>query len=422
LRIDIVPSVSQVRRIDRVKRQKLIALFGGLPAAWSAVARAYIRQTGLLQSGRRMSADQPVAPWVRRVRLTCGILLLTYLLTHFCNHALGLVSLDAMEEGRIWFLELWRNPVAETALLGALLAHWWLGLWLIYQRRTLRMPVWEAAQIVFGLTVPPLLAYHLVGTRVANAMYGSEDLYARVILNLWVQNPSAGFLHAALLTIAWSHGCMGLHYWLRFRPWYGQVFPVLLASMVLMPVLALLGITEAARELSALARQPDFVPRLMVQVHAPSAAEVATLVQLRDGLVTLTWVLLGVTFVARFVREQLSWRGLTIRIHYPDGRQVAVPSGWTVLEASRSARIPHISVCGGRGRCSTCRIRVAGDPAHQPPSAPQEFAVLQRIGAGPNIRLACQLRPSRNVAVTPLLQAVVRVDTERSPAEDLGGG
>ena len=199
-----------------------------------------------------MSADQPVAPLVRPVRLTCGILLLTYLLTHFCNHALGLVSLDAMEEGRIWFLELWRNPVAETALLGALLAHWWLGLWLIYQRRTLRMPVWEAAQIVFGLTVPPLLAYHLVGTRVANAMYGSEDLYARVILNLWVQNPSAGFLHAALLTIAWSHGCMGLHYWLRFRPWYGQVFPVLLASMVLMPVLALLGITEAARELSAL--------------------------------------------------------------------------------------------------------------------------------------------------------------------------
>ena len=139
-----------------------------------------------------MTSNQPIHPWVRPVRLGCGLLLFAFLLTHFGNHALGLVSLHAMEEGRLGFLALWRNPVGESALFGALLAHWLLGLWLIYQRRTLRMPVWEATQIILGLIVPTLLAYHLIGTRMANAMYGSEDLYARVIFSLWVQNPWAG--------------------------------------------------------------------------------------------------------------------------------------------------------------------------------------------------------------------------------------
>lgn len=46
----------------------------------------------------------------RRLRLISGIVLFTYLTTHFLNHALGLISLEAMEDGRIWFLRLWRNP------------------------------------------------------------------------------------------------------------------------------------------------------------------------------------------------------------------------------------------------------------------------------------------------------------------------
>src|SRR6185369_5646589 len=100
-------------------------------AARSDAARAQVSRVG-----RQMTSDQPVRPWIRPVRLGCGLLMLSYLLTHFSNHALGLISLQVMEAGRIWFLTLWRNPVGEAALLGALLAHWWLGLWLIYQRRT----------------------------------------------------------------------------------------------------------------------------------------------------------------------------------------------------------------------------------------------------------------------------------------------
>ena len=53
----------------------------------------------------------------------------------------------------------------------------------------------------------------------------------------------------------------------------------------------------------------------------------------------------------------------------------------TVLEASQLNGIPHASVCGGRGRCSTCRIRVSRGPDDCRRRRPQEQAVLARVGA-----------------------------------------
>lgn len=369
-----------------------------------------------------MKSTNPGEAWIRPLRLWCGLILFCYLLTHFSNHALGLVSLAAMEAGRIWFLALWRNPVAESALLFALLAHLLLGLWLIYRRRTLRMPVWEATQILFGLAVPPLLVYHLVGTRVVNVMFGTEDLYIRIVLNYWITDYTAGIRQLALFTVAWTHGCIGLHFWLRIRSWYARLFPLLLTAVVLLPVLALLGVTQAGREVSVLvARDPGFVKRLSAEVRAPSPAQRAALVEIRDGISITFWALLGLTLAARAVREQIARRRSIIHIRYLDGREVRVPVGWTVLEASRAAGIPHASVCGGRARCSTCRIRIAGDPAGQPAPSPLERRVLERIGAPPNVRLACQLRPSRDLTVTPLLQAAIGAGTAYAPAGTRGG-
>jgi len=368
-----------------------------------------------------MAPKNPSEAWIRPVRLWCGLILFTFLLTHFSNHALGLVSLAAMEAGRIWFLALWRNPVGESALLLALLTHWLLGLWLIYRRRTLRMPAWEAVQILFGLAVPPLLAYHVTGNRIANAIFGTDDPYTRIVLSIWVQDPWTGLRQLTLFSVAWAHGCIGIHYWRRFRPGYGQYFPAILLAFVLVPVLAFLGITQAGREVSALAHDPGFVKRLGAQVRAPSPAQRATLVELRDGISITVWSLLGLTLAARLVRAQVARRRGTIRVGYLDGREVRVPPGWTVLEASRSTGIPHASVCGGRARCSTCRIRVSGDPALQPAPAPLERRVLERIGAAPNVRLACQLRPSRDLVVTPLLQAAIGAGTAPLPTGARGG-
>src|SRR5262249_57982689 len=82
------------------------------------------------RSARRLMS--PVL--IRRVRLGAAFVLLTYLILHFINHALGLISLDATEAGRRWFLVMWRNPIGTLALYGAITVHRGLALWLLYQR------------------------------------------------------------------------------------------------------------------------------------------------------------------------------------------------------------------------------------------------------------------------------------------------
>jgi adenylate cyclase len=88
----------------------------------------------------------------------------------------------------------------------------------------------------------------------------------------------------------------------------------------------------------------------------------------------------------------------------------------SVLEASLRFNIPHASVCGGRARCSTCRVRVVSDRSALPPPSGREAFVLARIGASrdPSIRLACQLRPKSDVAVIPILSPHVGADFVRA--------
>ncbi|MDH8618482.1 2Fe-2S iron-sulfur cluster-binding protein, partial [Klebsiella pneumoniae] len=65
--------------------------------------------------------------------------------------------------------------------------------------------------------------------------------------------------------------------------------------------------------------------------------------------------------VARGVRALLERRRGLVRLSYGNGKTVRIPVGLSVLEASTRFNIPHSSVCGGRARCSTCRIRIIGD-------------------------------------------------------------
>jgi adenylate cyclase len=95
-------------------------------------------------------------------------------------------------------------------------------------------------------------------------------------------------------------------------------------------------------------------------------------------------------------------RGVFV-LRHPHGGSVNGRVGQSVLEALRAARVPHASVCGGRARCTTCRVRVGQGVTNLPPPQGDEAAALARIGAPPNVRLACQLRPSQDLDVTPVL-------------------
>src|SRR3954447_1613498 len=120
-------------------------------------------------------------------------------------------------------------------------------------------------------------------------------------------------------------------------------------------------------------------------------------------------------FVARGVRALLESRRGSITVSYPD-RRVRIPKGWSVLEATLRSKVPHASVCGGRARCSTCRVRVVSDRGALPRPSGREAFVLARVGAigNPAVRLACQLRPQTDVAVIPVLPANVSADFVRN--------
>lgn len=351
------------------------------------------------------SHTHPYDAQLRQVRLWSGMILFAYLSTHLANHALALISFDALEAGREWFVLLWRNPLGTLALYGALASHLGLALWSLYQRRRLRMRVGEAVQLVLGFTIPLLLTTHVVGTRLAHAWFDVEDSYAYVGLALWEQRPDIGLRQVIVLLIAWVHGCIGLYYWLRLRPWGDRLMPWLFGGAMLLPTLALLGFVQAGREVSTLNQDPNWLPALLRTVNAPDAAARQRLNQVRTLVPAVFLSAVGLVLVARAIRQSRERRQETLRITYPEGRVVDIPVGLSVLGASRVARIPHASVCGGRGRCSTCRIRIAHGQAQLPAARADEQRVLDRVSAPPTVRLACQLRPTHDVTVVPLLPA-----------------
>src|SRR5205823_13668906 len=136
----------------------------------------------------------------QRLRLLSGPVLFTYVTTHLVNHSPGLVSLQAAEAGRLWFTAFWRFPISTTLLYGSLLTHFTLVLVAIYRRRHLRIPPWEIVRLGLGLLIPALLLQHVFGTRVAHEVAGTDDTYARQVLNYWVINPSLGLQQVALLS------------------------------------------------------------------------------------------------------------------------------------------------------------------------------------------------------------------------------
>ena len=358
---------------------------------------------------------------VRRTRLITGLVMLTYVATHLLNHALGLISLKAMESGRAWFLAVWRSPTGTALLYTSLLTHFSLALWSLYQRRHLRLPLWEALQLTLGLSIPPLLSVHFVGTRMQHEWFGVEDSYALLVLSLWHVSPWDGLRQTALVTVAWLHGCIGFHFWLRFRPWYRRVAPAFFGCALLLPVLGLLGFTQAGHQIDNFIEQdPNWIEQLLERAKVPPRSQRESLYHLNDAIVGIYAGLLVLTLLARIIRD-ISGRRKRIRINYPGDREVYAPRGFTVLEASRFAGIAHTSICGGRGRCSTCRIRVSEGLSKQPPPSPAEQRVLQRVGAAPNVRLACQLRPVHDLSITPLVPANARANDGYAQPSYLAG-
>lgn len=76
----------------------------------------------------------------------------------------------------------------------------------------------------------------------------------------------------------------------------------------------------------------------------------------------------------------------------------------TLLDAALESGINHFHECGGRARCSTCRVRVISGRENLQPRTPQETRLAQRLNWSEDIRLACQARVTGPATVERLVR------------------
>ncbi|MEH2520011.1 adenylate cyclase [Bradyrhizobium sp. AZCC 1610] len=335
---------------------------------------------------------------LRQVRLVSGVVLFAYLVTHFLNHTLGNISLEALASGVYLHTAFWQFLPVTILFYTACLVHTALGIWALYERRQFRWKAIEPLQLALGLSVPMLIIAHIIGVRLGQTLFGHEKLYPQVLFLYWVWAPYRIWLMLAVMIIAWVHGCIGLYFWLRMRAFYKRTAPFLLAAAVLVPTLAMLGFYQSGRMVID-NDSVEWRAQTQSQRLIGTRAEAQALDRITDYFLFGYFGLIGVALLARGVRAVNERRRGMINLSYGNGRMVRVPKGLSVLEASLRNNVPHASVCGGRARCSTCRIRIIGDCSDLPKPSQREAFVLGRVGTSdPSIRLACQLRPPTDLS------------------------
>ncbi len=347
---------------------------------------------------------------IRQVQLVCGLILFAYVTSHFINHAFGNISVQAMDDVLALQIAFWRSWPITIVLYGALLVHMALGFWSLYRRREFRWKISEPLQLLLGLSIPLLLIFHVTGVRIAASVFGHEKLYPQTLYAYWVYWPRLAALHYAALIVCWAHGCIGVYFWLRLKPFFQTASPYLLAFAVLVPALATIGLYHGAHDVMEASTSAEWLAQYRTVAKTGTRADQDVLDRIVFSFIWGYLALIALTLVARVIRVLSERRGSTIKFVYGGGKTLRVPKGLSVLEASLRNDIPHSSVCGGRARCSTCRIRVVSDCSRLPAPSKREAFVLERVGSSsdPAIRLACQLCPETDISFVPLFPATLK--------------
>ncbi|WP_171133266.1 adenylate/guanylate cyclase domain-containing protein [Ruegeria sp. HKCCA6707] len=334
--------------------------------------------------------------WASRLRIASGLVLFVFAFFHFLNIGMGLFHTDLlhdMQDGRKFVT---RHNIMSAILYVALVTHAGLALISIAQRRTLRMPFSLALQAVLGLLIPLQLITHIVQTRYAHEVFDVNDEMGYIIILMWPS--TAIWTQSLLLLIVWIHGCIGLHMWLRLTRWWGSLVPYLIGFAVFVPAFALSGVLTEGRRLWSDFADPFLREQYIEHYNWPTQDEFAALFAVGDTSKKVFWGLLALTALTYFGRK-LWRRRHSVHVRYVNGPDVTSEKGMTLLEMSQSNGVPHTALCGGKGRCTTCRVIVEDGAGKLPPPSEAEARSLAAVGAAEGTRLACQLRPTEPLTV-----------------------
>jgi adenylate cyclase len=351
-----------------------------------------------------MATTWDLRQWRSWLRLGSALVMLTFVIGHLTAHCFLLVSFEAAEAARKVLMYPWRGLFGTGLLITAFLVHYSNALWSIYIRRSLRLNPWELTQLSLGLCIPVLLTFHVVATRIAESVLDVSTYYSTVFIVQWLLFPWLGVVQVLAVITVWTHACVGIHYWLRTKRWYPNWRPALFSFALLLPALALAGYVTGGNQILRQAKDPDFAKASLDDSNLTDQA----LAEI-NRMAYVGWSLwLGLTllpFAGRGLRAWTDRRRRPPMLAHANGRVVPILPGATVLETLRANGIAHASVCGGRARCTTCRVLVTKGLEQIETASGLEAKALSRIGAPAGMRLACQIRPTADISVMPLLAA-----------------
>jgi adenylate cyclase len=376
---------------------------GALAKAASAEHEAEIS----VEPPENVTRGWDLGPSRSKVRPVSALVLLAFVVCHLTAHSFLLVSFERAGAALDILMYPWRSVIGTAVLVSALLAHYSNALWSIYVRRHLRLSRWEWWQLGLGLCIPLLLMFHVIGTRVAEGLLGVTSHYSSVLLVQWQLSPWLGVLQVAAVLTVWTHACIGVHFWLRTKTWYARWRPLFVGVGLLLPTLALSGYVTAGNQVLRAAENPNYA-NLSLQASNltdQKRTEIGRIARVGSAIYLALTLL---PFAGRSVRFWVYRHRRRPLLTHSNGQTVPMLPGATVLETLRENGIPHASVCGGRARCTTCRILVTKGLRNLPEPSGSEATALARIGATPGMRLACQICPTADISVMPLLAADAR--------------
>jgi ferredoxin len=87
----------------------------------------------------------------------------------------------------------------------------------------------------------------------------------------------------------------------------------------------------------------------------------------------------------------------------PEDITIDCATGESVLEAARRGHLAIAHACGGKAKCSTCRIWILAGAEVCPAKGTLERKLTDRLSLTDDIRLACQLRPTGDITFRRLV-------------------
>ena len=340
-----------------------------------------------------------------KLKLWTGMFLMFYCVTHHINHSLGIFGLTVVDYAREYFLLFWRNPVISFFLLFTLVIHIIFSLLRVIKMASFKgFQSHEWFQLITGILTVPLLAIHITTTGIAHRFYGVEDTYT-----FWT-SPGLDyfeiFFFNFIMLFIWLHGYIGIKFWMKVNSNYQKYLRQADIFFLIIPLLSIVGQISIFRESDLKGFFDTEYKEKILKYSNPENIDLNVLLENTIIYFVLPYLLsIMVLFGYRFYYFKIKRRNNSIKVSYPDGGVSNIFPGMNILEASLQAGIPHAHVCGGRGRCSTCRIKIDQDLTQLEPPRQNERRILRSIGAPENIRLACQAYPKIDLNVSPLLSA-----------------